>query len=184
MSHLTVSGRMITNMRLSGQTIMEIFTGQITNWDDPTITHDYGAQLPNLPITPVIRSDGSGATLFLTPWTSHLFPNDWNAFRQRVHSGIQLPCPQTEFYPQFSNAKAENGSNNVATYITSSYGNGSIGYDEYAYPLNSHYPVVKVLNQAGYLVLPSASNVAVTLTRAVLHEDPSSPDFLQQNLDS
>jgi len=184
MYHLTVSGRLITNMRLSGQTIMKIFTGQITNWDDPTITHDYGAQLPNLPITPVIRSDGSGATFFLTRWMSHMFPNDWNAFCQRVHSGIQLPCPQTEFYPQFSNAKAENGSNNVATYITSSYGNGSIGYDEYAYALNSHYPVVKVLNQAGYYVLPSASNVAVALTRAVINEDPSSPDFLQQNLDS
>ena len=29
-------------------------------------------------------------------------------------------------YPQFGNAKAENGSNNVITYITSSFGNGSI----------------------------------------------------------
>ena len=58
------------------------------------------------------------------------------------HPGIKLPCPQTEFYPLFGNAKSENGSNNVATYITSSYGNGAIGYDEYAYALNAHYPVV------------------------------------------
>jgi ABC-type phosphate transport system substrate-binding protein len=184
MYHITVAGHLITNLRLSGQTIMKIFTGQITNWDDPAITHDYGEQLPSLPITPVIRSDGSGATYFLTRWMEHVFPSDWDAFCQRVHAGIALPCPQTEFYPPFGSAKAENGSTNVATYITSTYGNGAIGYDEYAYALNSHYPVVKVLNPAGYYVLPSASNVAVALTKAVINETPSDPNFLQQNLDS
>ncbi len=33
-------------------------------------------------------------------------------------------------------------------------------------------------------MLPTASNVAVALTKAVINEDSSSPDFLQQNLDS
>jgi phosphate transport system substrate-binding protein len=181
--HLTVAGHLIRNLRLSGPTVFKIFTGQITNWDDPAITHDYGARLPSLPITPVIRSDGSGATFFFTRWMSHVFPAQWNAFCRRVHPGIHPPCGQTEFYPQFGNAKAENGSNNVVTYITSTYGNGSIGYDEYAYALNSHYPVVKLLNAGGYYVLPSASNVAVALTRAVINENSGSRNFLQQNLD-
>jgi uncharacterized membrane protein YgcG len=101
-----------------------------------------------------------------------------------VHPGIKQPCPQTEFYPEFGNAKAENGSNNVATYITSSYGNGAIGYDEYAYALNSHYPVVAMLNPGGYYVLPSAGNVSVALTQAQINEDPNSPNFLQQDLDT
>src|SRR5262249_28257812 len=130
MYHITVAGHLITNLRLSARTLMEIFTGKITNWADPQITHDYGAQLPSTPITPVLRSDGSGATYCLTRWMEHMFPSEWNAFCQKVHSGIKLPCPQTEFYPVFGSAKAENGSNNVATYITSTYGNGSIGYDE------------------------------------------------------
>jgi len=184
MYHIDVGGQLVRNLRLSGKTIMEIFTGTITNWDDPRITHDYGAQLPNLPITPVIRSDGSGATFFLTRWMAHEFPTQWDAFCAKVHPGIKQPCPQTEFYPLFGSAKAENGSNNVATYITASYGNGAIGYDEYAYALNANYPVVQVLNPAGYYVLPTASNVAVALTKAVIVETPSSPDFLQQNLDS
>jgi phosphate transport system substrate-binding protein len=189
MYHLEVAGHLVTNLRLSGLTIMKIFTGQITNWDDKEITHDYGAQLPNLPITPVIRSDGSGATFFFTRWMAHMFPSQWNAFcqqmgRQVLHRHIALPCGQTEFYPLFRGAKSENGSNNVATYITASYGNGAIGYDEYAYALNSHYPVVKVLNPAGYYVLPSASNVAVALTKAVINENPHSSNFLQQNLDA
>ena len=184
MYHITVGGHLVTNLRLTGETIMKIFTGQITNWDNPAITKDYGAQLPNEPITPVIRSDGSGATFFFTRWMYHTFPNDWNAFCQKVHPGIQLPCPQTEFYPQFGNAKAENGSNAVSVYVTSSYGEGSIGYDEYAYALNAHWPVVAMANPGGYYVLPSASNVAVALTQAQINEDQSSPDFLQQNLDN
>jgi ABC-type phosphate transport system substrate-binding protein len=188
MYHIEVGGHLITNLRLSGKTIMEIFTGQITNWDDPRITHDYGTQLPNLPITPVIRSDGSGATYFFTRWMAHVFPKQWNAFCLKegklLNRPITLPCPQTEFYPVFGNAKAENGSNNVATYITASYGNGAIGYDEYAYALNAHYPVVQLLNPAGYYVLPTASNVAVALTQAHIDEQVGTPNFLQQNLNS
>jgi ABC-type phosphate transport system substrate-binding protein len=189
MYHLDVGGKLITNLRLSGQTLMKIFTGQITNWDDSAITKDYGAQLPNIPIIPVVRSDGSGATFFFTRWMSHVFPAQWNAFCDKVShgrvGGPGKPCGQTEFYPEGWGASvAQNGSNNVASYITASYGQGAIGYDEYAYALNSHYPVVEMLNPAGYYVLPTASNVAVALTQAQINEDPSSPDFLQQDLDS
>jgi ABC-type phosphate transport system substrate-binding protein len=185
MYHLDVGGHLITNLRLSGETIAKIFTGVITNWDDPEITHDYGAQLPNIPIIPVVRSDGSGATYFFTRWMEYEYPSIWNAFCQKINPHITLPCGQTEFYPGGWGASvSQNGSNNVASYITASYGQGAIGYDEYAYALNSHYPVVALLNPAGYYVLPSASNVAVALTQAVINEDPSSPDFLQQNLDS
>ena len=67
-------------------------------------------------------------------------------------------------------------------YITSSFGNGSIGYDEYAYALNSHYPVVQLVNPAGYFVAPTASNVAVALTQAIINNNKSSPNYLQQNL--
>ena len=177
-----MGGHLITNLRLDPKTIFEIFTGQITNWDDKRITHIYGAQLPNLPITPVIRSDGSGATFFFTLWMSTLFPSEWNKFCDRVHPGISPPCGNTEFYPQFGSAKAENGSNNVITYITSSFGNGSIGYDEYAYALNAHYPVAQVLNPDNYFVGPSASNVAIALQKAIINENERSPNFLQQDL--
>jgi phosphate transport system substrate-binding protein len=180
--HISVGGKLITNLRLDPKTIFDIFTGAITNWDDKRITHIYGAQLPNLPITPVIRSDGSGATYFFTLWMASLYPSEWNAFCTRVHPGISPPCGQTEFYPQFGSAKAENGSNNVITYITSSFGNGSIGYDEYAYALNAHYPVVQVLNPDNYFVGPTPQNVAVALTKAIINTNKGSPNYLQQDL--
>ena len=76
-----------------------------------------------------------------------------------------------------------NGSDQVANYIKSGYGEGSIGYDEYAFALNLGIPVVKVLNSAGYYSLPTPSNVAIALQAAVIDENPSSPTFLMQNLD-
>jgi hypothetical protein len=77
-----------------------------------------------------------------------------------------------------------NGSDQVASYIASpSFGEGSIGYDEYAYALNNNIPVVKVLNKAGYYSLPTPSNVAIALTKAVIDNNEASPTYLMQNLD-
>ncbi len=84
-----------------------------------------------------------------------MFPSQWNAFCKKVQPGIRCPARRRSSTRFRHGAKSENGSNNVATYITASYGNGAIGYDEYAYALNAHYPVVKLLNPAGYYVLPT-----------------------------
>jgi ABC-type phosphate transport system substrate-binding protein len=180
--HLTVHGHLIRNLRLSGRTLFEIFTGKITNWDDPQITRDYGSQLPSLPIIPVIHGELAGISYYFTRWMATEFPQQWNAFCEQVHPGIKLPCPPTEIYPQFGNAKMEVGSNNVASYIASSFGNGAIGYDEYLYPLADHEPVLALRNAAGDYVLPIAANVTTALTAATINEDPHSPHFLQENL--
>ena len=180
--HITVDGHRVTHLRLSASTLMEIFTGQITNWDSPQITRDNGHQLPSLPITPVIHAEGDGGTYFFTNWMAHVFPSQWNAFCDRVHPGIKPPCGPTEFYPQVGNSKAENGSNNVIAYLNSTYGNGAIGYVNYAYAINSGSPVAQVRNPAGRYVLPTAASITTALTQAVINTDPRSPGFLQQDL--
>jgi ABC-type phosphate transport system substrate-binding protein len=180
--HLTVGGKRISNLRLSGDTITKIFTGQITNWSDKRITHDYGAQLPSKPITVVTRSDGSGATYQFTRWMSKQFASQWNTFCH-AHHGPAGTCQPTEFYPGFSGSIQKNGSDQAASFIASGLGEGAIGYDEFAYALNDGVPVVKVLNPAGYYSLPSASNVAIALQSAVIDENPNSLTFLIQNLD-
>jgi ABC-type phosphate transport system substrate-binding protein len=186
MYHLDVAGKAITNLRLSGETLAKIFTGQIKYWSDPEITKDYGKQLPKIPIVPVVRSDGSGATFFFTRWMSHMYPAIWTSFCRREHAVFSgSVCPQTEFYPGgWGDSQSQNGSEAVASYVSASYGQGAIGYDEYAYALQSHIPVVSVLNPGGYYVQPTASNVAVALTKAVIDETKSSPNYLQQNLNS
>jgi len=186
MYHLDVGGHQITNLRLTGPLIVKIFTGKIRNWDNPEITRVYGHQLPDIPITPVIHSEGSGDNFFLTRWMATEFPHQWNAFCAKVtHGRVRKDCGPSESYPTsgWGNVKPENGSSNVAIYITSSHGNGAIGYLEYAYALNSHYPVVRLRNPAGRYVLPTAANVTVALTAAQINENPRSPQFLQQNLD-
>jgi ABC-type phosphate transport system substrate-binding protein len=80
------------------------------------------------------------------------------AFRDRGR--VKAPCGPTEFYPVSGpgwHSKAENGSFNVVTYVTSSRGDGTIGYDEYAYALAAGVPVARLRNTAGHVAVPPLS---------------------------
>lgn len=180
MYNVVVGGHRVTNLRLSGPTIARIFTGQITNWDDPAITHDYGAQLPDEPITVVTRSDGSGASYMFTQWLATEYSSLWHSFCGA--QGGQSPCGPTEFYPGFGNSLQKDGSDQVASFMASPVSQGAIGYDEYAYALNYGIPTVKMLNAAGYYSLPTPSNVAIALQAAIINDNPSSVDYLMQDL--
>ncbi|MGA5817161.1 phosphate ABC transporter substrate-binding protein PstS [Kitasatospora sp. NPDC094028] len=186
MYNLEVGGKQVRDLRLSPQTIVDIFTNKITNWNDAKITADYGKALPSQPITPVVRSDGSGATAQFTRWMEHTHKDQWDAYCTSVNG---VPCGDyTEFFPPSGRMTAQSGSDIVAGYIKASTGKGTIGYDEYAFAKLSNWPVVKVLNQAGYYSLPTASNVAVALTAARIrgvddNTPPNDPNYLQQNLD-
>jgi ABC-type phosphate transport system substrate-binding protein len=182
MYNLRVGNQKITDLRLSGDTITKIFTGKIANWSDAQITRDYGAQLPSQRITVVTRSDGSGASYQFTRWMAKQYAALWNSFCSGF--GVAAPCPPTEFYPKFTGSVQRQGSDQIANYVASpTFGAGSIGYDEYAYALNSGIPVVKVLNAAGFYTLPTPSNVAIALQKAVIDENPASVTFLMQDLD-
>lgn len=173
---IKVGGKLVKNLRLSGATIAKIFTNKITNWNDAAITKDNnGHALPSLRIIPVLRSDGSGTTAQFTRWLDSEYSSDWRAFYGK--SGL------TSFYPRKGDAVAANGSDQVMNTISSAAGNGSIGYIEYSYAVNKHYPVVKVLNSGGYFVEPTQYNVAVALTHAKINQNKSSKDYLTQILD-
>lgn len=180
MYNLVLNGKRVTNLRLSGPTLAGIFTGQITNWDDPAITRDYGAQLPSEPITVVTRSDGSGASYMFTQWLDTVYPSLWHSFC--TAQGGASPCGPTEFYPGFGSSIQKDGSDQVASFMASPVSQGAIGYDEYAYALNYGIPVVKMLNAAGYYTLPTPTNVAVALQAAVINLNPKSVDYLMQDL--
>jgi ABC-type phosphate transport system substrate-binding protein len=184
--HLTVHGRPVTGVRLSATTLMEIFTGQITNWDDPRIARDNGRRLPDVRIIPVVRGDAAGSTFYFTDWLADRFPRQWNAFCARVTKGrVKAPCGNTEFYPVSGpgwHPQAEVGSNAVIDYLTSKAGNGAIGYDEYAYAHAGGAEVARIANPAGKYVLPTAGNVTEALTAASVNENPHSPYYLEENL--
>ncbi|MCX6402097.1 MAG: substrate-binding domain-containing protein [Propionibacteriales bacterium] len=170
---LKVGNDLVRNLRLSGDTLAKIFTNQITNWNDAQISKDNnGRKFPSIPITPVVRSDGSGTTAQFTTWLDKEFPSIWRPYFGK--SGL------TSYFPKKSGTRtiAQAGSDQVMNTIKGFAGNGTIGYVEYAYPKNAGYPVVKVLNKAGYFVEPTVYNVAVALTKAKID-----PGNLTQILD-
>ena len=182
MYNLKIGGKKVTNLRLSGETITKIFTGGITNWNDPVIVADNpGLAMPDKLITPVVRSDGSGSTAQFSLWMSKQHPALWDAYCVSV--GRSAPCGLTSQYPVSGNIKAQNGSLGVSGYVAQGYGEGAITYVEYSYALKSGFPVAKVLNNAGYYVEPTASSVAVALMQAQINTTPTSPDYLTQILD-
>ncbi len=178
MYNLTVGGQQVRDLRLSPRTLASIFTGKITRWSDPAIEKDYGKPLPDIPIIPVVRSDGAGASAQFALYMRSQANDIYCPFiREKLHLGGS-DCPSVSFYPAFGSSKAQVGSNGVANYVSASYGAGSIGYVEYAYAKRINFPVVGLLNKAGYYAQPTAANVAVALTKAKINPN------LTQNLES
>ncbi|WP_425310248.1 phosphate ABC transporter substrate-binding protein PstS [Ammonicoccus fulvus] len=58
-----------TQLTLDAPTLVAIYTGGITTWNDPRIASlNAGVTLPNTPITPVYRSDNAAVNEVLTAW--------------------------------------------------------------------------------------------------------------------
>ena len=183
MYNLKINGQQVTNLRLSGINLAKIYTGVITNWDDPALAADNPAlKLPNQSIVPVVRSDGSGSSYELTEWMISQYPAIWNAYCAKA--GRAPSCGATSFYPTVTGMIAQNGDLGVASYVAQSYASGSIGYVNYSYALDAKFPVAQMLNSAGYYTEPTAQNVAVSLLQdQVDTTDVNNPAlYLTQNL--
>jgi phosphate transport system substrate-binding protein len=183
MYNLIINGQRVTDLRLSGQNIAKIFTGQIVNWSDPALKADNPQLvLPNRAIIPVVRSDGSGSTAQFSLWIIKQYPSIWNAYCQR--SGRAPACGETSFYPTVSGMIAQNGDLGVAGYVAQNFADGAIGYVNYSYALNARFPVAKMLNAAGYYTEPTPENVAVSLLKAQIDTTDTDPSlYLTQKLD-
>lgn len=67
-----------THLNLQPKTIAKIFAGEITNWSDPAIARtNPDADLPDMPIVPVNRSDDSGTTENFTQYLAAAAPEAW-----------------------------------------------------------------------------------------------------------
>jgi ABC-type phosphate transport system substrate-binding protein len=172
MYNLLIGGKRVTNLRLSGENVSKIFTGAITSWDDPAIKADNpGLVMPARKIVPVVRSDGSGSTAQFTAWMIDRHPAIWNDYCAR--SGRAPKCGFTSFYPTISGMIAQSGDIGVAGYVSQGFAEGAIGYVNYSYALGSQFPVVKMLNAAGYYVEPTPHQHRREQPRHVPHPGPA-----------
>ncbi|XVV13314.1 phosphate ABC transporter substrate-binding protein PstS [Actinoplanes sp. CA-131856] len=183
MYNLKVGNKLVTNLRLSGDTLAKIFTNVITVWNDPAIKADNpGLALPARKIVPVVRSDGSGTTAQFTTWMSNQYPNIWNAYCAKA--GRKNPCGVTSLYPVIPGTAttAQSGSQSVAGYVAQDGSQGAITYVEYSYALYAKFPVAKIRNASNYYIEPTAQSVAVALLAAQINTNKNSPDYLTQDL--
>jgi phosphate transport system substrate-binding protein len=128
-------------LKLTRQALADIFLGKITQWNDAAIANaNPDLALPNLPITLVHRSDGSGTTAVLTSHLSAISP-EW---REAVGSGLNVS------WPAGVGIKANAG---VSAQIQQA--EGAIGYVEYSYAQKLGLPIAALENQAGQLIEPS-----------------------------
>ncbi len=183
MYNLKIGTARVTNLRLSGANIAKIFTGVITQWNDPAIAADNPAlRLPAIKIVPVVRSDGSGSTSQFTQWMVATQGQYWSAYCGKVH---RSPCTQTSAYPVLNGSAmvGQSGDLGVSQYVAQAGAVGSIGYVEYSYAIQAGFPVAKVLNAAGYYTEPTAGHVAVSLLAARINQDKNNKAvYLTQDL--
>lgn len=163
MYNLNIRGQRVRNLQLSPRTIALIFTNQIKMWNDKAIKDDNPAlALPATPITPVVRSDGSGTSAQFSAFLTNQVGDVWRPF---------FPGGMTSEFPVKGAAKAQAGSEGVANYVAAPYGEGAITYVETAYALQRQFPVASVRNTAGVYTQPTSDAVAVALTKARLNPD-------------
>ncbi len=149
-------------LHLTREVVADIYLGKITKWNDPAIAKlNPGTKLPDMAITVVHRSDGSGTTYIFTDFLSHVSP-EW---KQKVGTGksVQWPAPSSI---------GGKGNEGVAGLVQQTP--GAIGYVELAYLLENHIPYAQLENKAGQYLYPTIATVAAA---AATKPNVSSTDF-------
>jgi phosphate transport system substrate-binding protein len=118
--------------------------GKIKKWSDPQIAAlNKGTHLPDIAITVVHRSDGSGTTFIFTNYLSKVSA-EW---KQKVGEEASVSWPA---------GVGGKGNEGVASYVKQI--NGSIGYVEYAYALQNKMNYAMLQNKEGQFVSPNADS--------------------------
>lgn len=145
-----------TGLNLTRQALAGIFLGQVTQWTDPLIADaNPDVTLPDLPVTLVHRSDGSGTTATLTAHLSAV-SSEWQS---QVGSGLSVQ------WPAGVGIKANAG---VSAQIQQA--EGAIGYVEYSYAQRLGMAIAALENQAGTFVEPNPTSGAAALAAVALPE--------------
>jgi phosphate transport system substrate-binding protein len=141
-------------LKLTGKILANIYLGHITKWNASAIKKiNPGVNLPNLKITPVYRSDGSGTSWNFTDYLARVSP-EW---KSKIGVGTQ---------PSFPTGIGGKGSSGLAGVVSRT--DGAIGYVDEAYSLKNGFKVAKIQNRAGKFQLPGLRGIkaaAATITR-------------------
>jgi len=139
-------------LKLSGDVLAKIYLGEIKRWSDPAIAGlNGGLRLPNLPITVVHRSDGSGTTFVFTSYLT--MKNGGWATKVGSNDAVEWPTGQ-----------GGKGNDGVSAFVRQTP--GSIGYVEYAFAKQNHLTFTQLQTRDGTFVEPVAANFAAAAAKA------------------
>jgi len=139
-------------LKLDGPTLANIFLGKISKWNDPAIVAlNAGLALPDLKITVVHRSDGSGTSFNYTNYLSKVSA-DW---KSQVGEGTTVQWPV---------GIGGKGNEGVAAYVKQI--RGGVGYVELAYALQNRLAYAQMKNAAGRFVQPGDETFAAAAASA------------------
>jgi phosphate transport system substrate-binding protein len=139
-------------VKLTGAQVADIYRGVIKKWNDPLLVKtNPGVNLPNLPITVVHRSDGSGTTFVFTTYLAS----------KAAHWASEVGANDSVKWPVGLGGKGNDG---VAAYVKQTP--GAVGYVEYAYAKQNNLTYGQLQNKAGKFVNPTAANFAAAAANA------------------
>jgi phosphate transport system substrate-binding protein len=139
-------------LNFSGDVIADIYLGKIANWNDPRIVKDNpGVSLPNNPILPVYRSEGSGTTFIFTDYLSKVNSD----FKSRIGAGAAVKWPT---------GIGQKGNEGVAGMVRQSP--NSFGYVELIYAQQNKMPFGAVKNASGKFLQASTDGVTAAAASA------------------
>ena len=131
-------------VKFTPDVLADIYMGKLTKWNDPRITKvNPGINFPDLTITVVHRSDGSGTSYIFTDYLSKVSP-DW---KNTVGKGTSVKWPV---------GIGGKGNEGVAGSVRQLP--GSIGYIELIYALQNKIPFGSVQNSSKNFVKASLAS--------------------------
>jgi phosphate transport system substrate-binding protein len=146
-------------LKLDGETVVNIFLGNITRWNDPKIAAlNPGVELPDIGIIPVHRSDGSGTTFIFTDYLSSISP----VWADSVGKGTSVKWPA-------SIGIGAKGNEGVAGQVKQL--SGAVGYVELIYAKQNQMPYADIKNAAGNFITPTIESVTAALATAKIPDD-------------
>lgn len=147
----------IDNLRLSRDAYGGIFAGKVTKWNDPVIVKDNpGAKLPDLPVSVIVRADGSGTSFVFSKHLSTINPE----FDKAVGANTMPNWPL--------GTKSKGNEGVTASIMTTP---GAIGYVEYGYAHSQNLHTAALQNKSGNYVAASIDSAKAALASAEIPPD-------------
>lgn len=147
----------VADLRFTPEMLVGIFSGRITNWNDPAIAAaNPRANLPSQPIVAIHRTDGCATTFIFTDFLSKV-SLEW---QHTIGKGSAV------YWPLGIGGKGNEGVVDLLQQTP-----GAIGYLDFLYALQNQVPFAGVRNQKGNYIKANLESLTAAAAGAKIGSD-------------